>query len=214
MVGIKKKLERRDRARETKALSAATLERSIEAELLSRLKSKAYGDAPLNVNEDVWRQVLERERLGDEEDMEELEDEDSGEEDEDMDEDEMEEEMEGGEREFVEDDSDFDEDDEEDDMEDYSGEEVRRLSFNVPSAFQRYVSLADTPVGCGGLYSTARTKALPHQKTSSQHHRPTTPRASGKLLLLRARQCLRQRRPRRAGPDREWRLSTSRRRSR
>jgi protein MAK16 len=148
MVGIKKKLERRDRARETKALSAAKLERSIEAELLSRLKSKAYGDAPLNVNEDVWRQVLERERLGDEEDMEELEDEDSGEEDEDMDEDEMEEEMEGGEREFVEDDSDFDEDDEEDDMEDYSGEEVRRLSFNVPSAFQRYVSLADIPVGC------------------------------------------------------------------
>lgn len=132
-VGIKKKLERRDRARETKALSAAKLERSIEAELLSRLKSKAYGDAPLNVNEDVWRAVLERERLGDEEDMEDMEDEDSGEEDMDSDEEEMEEELEGGEREFVEDDSDFDEDDDEDDMEDYSGEEVSGMFCFTPA---------------------------------------------------------------------------------
>ncbi|GJE91073.1 Mak16 protein [Phanerochaete sordida] len=64
LVGVKKKLERREATRERKALSAAKLERSIAAELLERLKSKAYGDAPLNVNEDVWRQVLDREKAG------------------------------------------------------------------------------------------------------------------------------------------------------
>jgi protein MAK16 len=65
MVGIKKKLDRRERTREAKALAAAHLEKTIEKELLDRLRSKAYGDAPLNVNEDVWRMVLEGDkRLG------------------------------------------------------------------------------------------------------------------------------------------------------
>ncbi|KAI9064148.1 Mak16 protein, partial [Trametes sanguinea] len=62
LIGVKKKLDRREAVRERKALSAAKLERSIEAELIERLKSKAYGDAPLNVNEAVWRAVLDRER--------------------------------------------------------------------------------------------------------------------------------------------------------
>ncbi len=43
-------------------MAAARLEKSIETELLNRLRSKAYGDAPLNVNEDVWRQVLDMDR--------------------------------------------------------------------------------------------------------------------------------------------------------
>lgn len=62
MVGIKKKLDRRETTRERKALAAAHLEKSIEKELLERLRSKAYGDAPMNVNEDVWRQVLDMDR--------------------------------------------------------------------------------------------------------------------------------------------------------
>ena len=94
LVGIKKKLDRREAVRERKALAAAHLERSIEKELLERLKSKAYGDAPLNVNESVWAAILDKEKARDR--GEELEDEETDEE--------LEEELEGEEleeREFV-----------------------------------------------------------------------------------------------------------------
>ncbi|OJA10495.1 hypothetical protein AZE42_06408 [Rhizopogon vesiculosus] len=69
LVGVKKKLDRREATRERKALSAAHLERSIQKELIERLKSKAYGDAPLNVNEDVWQAILDGEKSGKEKEL-------------------------------------------------------------------------------------------------------------------------------------------------
>jgi len=101
LVGVKKKLDRREAVRERKALSAAKLERSIQAELIERLKSKAYGDAPLNVNEEVWQAVLDMERGKGKEKAEGLELEDDETEEEDKEELEEEDEDGWGEREFV-----------------------------------------------------------------------------------------------------------------
>ncbi|KAG6850550.1 hypothetical protein H0H93_011749 [Arthromyces matolae] len=118
LIGVKKKLDRRETVRERKALSAAHIERSIEKELIERLKSKAYGDAPLNVNESVWQAILDREKAGLEGELVDgeldLEDDETDEDEEEL----LEEEEEGewGDREFVSDISE-DEDDELSDLE-------------------------------------------------------------------------------------------------
>ncbi|KAH6626937.1 ribosomal L28e protein family-domain-containing protein [Chaetomium sp. MPI-SDFR-AT-0129] len=52
------KIKHREEARERKALMAAKLERTIERELLERLRQGAYGDMPLNCNANIWKKVL------------------------------------------------------------------------------------------------------------------------------------------------------------
>lgn len=69
LVGVKKKLERREESREKKAITAAKLETAIEKELLERLRSGAYGDI-YNFAQDHYEKVLETE-IGEEEEMEE-----------------------------------------------------------------------------------------------------------------------------------------------
>ncbi|BCS17832.1 ribosome biosynthesis protein MAK16 [Aspergillus puulaauensis] len=105
------KIRRREDTRERKAESAAKVERAIERELIERLRSGAYGDRPLNVEEGIWKKVLRGlERSGE------------GERDEDLDDGELEveEEEEGvGEVEYV---SDIEEDEDLEDLEDWLGE--------------------------------------------------------------------------------------------
>ncbi|KAJ5570190.1 uncharacterized protein N7459_009620 [Penicillium hispanicum] len=105
------KIRRREETRERKAESAAKVERAIERELIERLRSGAYGDRPLNVEEGIWKKVLRGlERAGDGQRDEDLDD---GEEIED-------EEEEGvGEVEYV---SDLDEEEDLEDLEDWLGE--------------------------------------------------------------------------------------------
>ncbi|KAL6719665.1 Protein MAK16 [Lecanora helva] len=117
------KVRQREATRERKAEAAARVERAIERELLERLRSGAYGDRPLNVEEGVWKKVLRGLERGGE-----------GKRDKDLDEGvEVEEEMEG-EYEMQEEDedvggveyvSDLDEDEDEDigELEDWLGEE-------------------------------------------------------------------------------------------
>ncbi len=52
------KIRHRERTRERKAEAAAQLEKTIERELLQRLRSGTYGHEPLNVSEAIWKKVL------------------------------------------------------------------------------------------------------------------------------------------------------------
>jgi protein MAK16 len=81
--------------------------------LINRLKSKAYGDAPLNVNEEIWRSVLESNKVEAEEDVT------SESEVEDLDE-----------NEFVEDESEVELEDLEDIIEEYEHHEVKNNLSN------------------------------------------------------------------------------------
>jgi len=176
LVPIKKKTEKREAAREAKALTAARLEKSLERELIARLKSRAYGDQPLNVNEDVWQAVLNREKeVEAEKELEEL-----GMESDDETDSEQEGEYEDGDEEgqFV---SDFDESDVED-MEEYDGEvrlevllhpfaQVADVESSVYSLDRRKSSLRKEMKKI-----QMRRKKLEIPKLTSQHRREVNER--------------------------------------
>jgi len=75
------KRARREETRERKALAAAKLEKQIEKELINRLKSGNYTEDMLNVNEEIWKKVLDqraRAERGEEEEESEVEEEEEG----------------------------------------------------------------------------------------------------------------------------------------
>ena len=60
IVGVNKKLDKREAARERKALRAAQLEKAIEQELVDRLKQGTYGDI-YNFPQRNYKKVLDKE---------------------------------------------------------------------------------------------------------------------------------------------------------
>src|SRR5271154_4004708 len=76
------KRARREETKERKALAAARLEKQIEKELVNRLKSGNYTEDMLNINEEIWKKVLDqraRVERGEPEEEEEVEEEIEGE---------------------------------------------------------------------------------------------------------------------------------------
>lgn len=184
LVGVKPKIKRREATRERKALAAAKLERAIEKELVDRLRSGAYGDRPLNVEEGIWKKVLrglEKEGAA-ERDIDYDEDED-----EDEDEEELEDEEGVGEIEYVSGDEELEEE-ELGDLEDW-------LEGSGASDFEEEDDESDSEDDSDNSeeeedHKDEKKKALPLKKGPTDNRKrkrgqaPPKPRKRGFLLAI------------------------------
>ena len=76
LIGIKKKIDRREAKREQKAEQAARLELSIEKELLNRLRQGVYGDGIANESQQAFAEALDQIEEMNEQELEQEYDED------------------------------------------------------------------------------------------------------------------------------------------
>lgn len=193
LVGINKKVERRETTREAKAQRAAKLEESIEKQLLQRLQSNAYGDI-YNFDQSIYDKVLDQQAQleTDDPDLEqvELDDDDEMDEDEEesVDDDEYEAHYED-EDEIVQEDEDeladdieapprssktpnyvFDDDEDEDDLDD-DGDDDDSDDGNQPIARPRTASELDAYVRDKARRRNASNKGAPSSKAQKKKGR-------------------------------------------